>query len=397
MVGMLSPITAQIGQPERVDIGQSILGGMQVNQNLQRGKLQNQAMQQDITEVDYQTNMRNLQVMNRLLKQARQYPPEQRAAFAQSLDQNMLAAIGVTPDVLAQTPMDDAGLDQLIGQTDAVLSSVMPQSQVNAQFGAQETLKDEKGNLFFSTSKRDPRTGQVTGVVAAVDGSDTKPVGQLSVAGGYGLTASERVGQLAAETGAKTKVEQDIKAATEPQIQAEIEKGKQAAKQAEIARADAMKSGNKYSALLSGFEEAKNIIPLSTGSTLGGIRDAAMRIVGYSTDAAQNSARLKALAAWLVTQVPKPGGAVSDADLEQFKKAVGQIDDISPPEERLAAVDTAMNIVKLWQNELQGGSGQGTMTPQVAPQPTQKQGGQIMIDANGNRAMVYPDGTYEEL
>ena len=26
-----------------------------------------------------------------------------------------------------------------------------------------------------------------------------------------------------------------------------------------------------------------------------------------------------------------------------------------------------------------------------------KQGGQIMVDANGNRAMVFPDGTFEEL
>ena len=27
----------------------------------------------------------------------------------------------------------------------------------------------------------------------------------------------------------------------------------------------------------------------------------------------------------------------------------------------------------------------------------QKQGGQIMVDANGNRAMVFPDGSFEEL
>jgi hypothetical protein len=33
----------------------------------------------------------------------------------------------------------------------------------------------------------------------------------------------------------------------------------------------------------------------------------------------------------------------------------------------------------------------------VGQSSTQKQGGQIMVDANGNRAMVYPDGTFEEL
>lgn len=39
-------------------------------------------------------------------------------------------------------------------------------------------------------------------------------------------------------------------------------------------------------------------------------------------------------------------------------------------------------------------------TPQPAqatPEPVQRSGGQIMIDAQGNRAMVFPDGTFEEL
>ncbi len=35
--------------------------------------------------------------------------------------------------------------------------------------------------------------------------------------------------------------------------------------------------------------------------------------------------------------------------------------------------------------------------PQAAPQQAQRQGGQIMIDAQGNRARVFPDGTFEEL
>lgn len=34
---------------------------------------------------------------------------------------------------------------------------------------------------------------------------------------------------------------------------------------------------------------------------------------------------------------------------------------------------------------------------QTKERPQQKQGGEIMVDASGNRAMVYPDGTFEEL
>lgn len=38
---------------------------------------------------------------------------------------------------------------------------------------------------------------------------------------------------------------------------------------------------------------------------------------------------------------------------------------------------------------------QAVETQEAAPE--QKQGGQIMVDANGNRAMVFPDGSFEEL
>lgn len=81
----------------------------------------------------------------------------------------------------------------------------------NQQFGAQETLKDSEGNLFFATTRRDPKTKEVVGVVAAVDGSNARPVGKLSVTGGYGLTANEKVSQGAAETVAKKDAEDIVK------------------------------------------------------------------------------------------------------------------------------------------------------------------------------------------
>lgn len=355
------------------NVGQGLLDAFSSGQNIRAQGLQNQMRQQQISEGDYAAALRKMQIANKLAKRAITLPPEGRMQLMRDYS-GALQSVGFTPEDLAGTPLDDAGLQNLIAQTDSVLSSVMPETQSNQQFGAQETLKDEQGNLFFATSRRDPSTGEVIGVVAAADGSDKKPVGRLSVTGAYGQTAQERVGQIGAETGARTQAQQDIRLQTEPQIQAEIERQKQAAKLAETARADAMKTGNKYDSLLAGFEEAKAIVPISTGSTLGGIRDAAGRVVGYSTDAAQNTARLKSLAAWLVTQVPKPGGAVSDADLAQFKKAVGEIDNNTPPEERLAAIDTAMTIINKWQDVVgtgaaQGGSGQGAMTPSIN-QPT---------------------------
>lgn len=226
---MATPLTAQIGRPERVDLGAALIGGMQNYQSMQGQKLQNQAMQQDVSQGDFAMNLRNLQIMNSLAKKAKTIPLEQRPMFR---DQQMqlMQSIGINPSQMAQAPLDDASLDQWIGQSDAVLASVMPRNQAQQQFGAQETLKDENGNLFFATSRRDPSTGQVVGAVAAVDGSNTKPVGQLSVAGGYGLTATERVEQLAAESGAKKQAEQNVIRDTQPGIESAITDARTTAK-----------------------------------------------------------------------------------------------------------------------------------------------------------------------
>lgn len=106
---------------------------------------------------------------------------------------------------------------QLGGDTDA-----------NLQFGAQETLKDEEGNLFFATSERNPKGG-FKSVFAAIDGSDKKPVGKLSVAGSYGQTGQERIMQVWQEAAAREQASQEIKIKTEPKLQAEIANAKIAA------------------------------------------------------------------------------------------------------------------------------------------------------------------------
>ncbi len=78
------------------------------------------------------------------------------------------------------------------------------------QFGAQVTLKDEAGNLFFATTRQDPNTGQVQSAIAPVDGQ-SKPQGRLAITGQYGLTAPEKIGQAGdqatAEVTGKTQAE----------------------------------------------------------------------------------------------------------------------------------------------------------------------------------------------
>lgn len=62
------------------------------------------------------------------------------------------------------------------------------------QFGGQETFKDTAGNIFFATSRRDPRTGSVAPVVTPlIEGTQVQ--GQLSPVSGSGVTPTEKVTQ----------------------------------------------------------------------------------------------------------------------------------------------------------------------------------------------------------
>jgi hypothetical protein len=67
------------------------------------------------------------------------------------------------------------------------------------QFGGQITVKDENGNLFFATTRRNPNTGEVESVLAPMGDGIAQPVGQVQQVGAFGLTASEQVTQKADE------------------------------------------------------------------------------------------------------------------------------------------------------------------------------------------------------
>lgn len=96
--------------------------------------------------------------------------------------------------------------------------------QGKSQFGAQETFKDEKGNLYFGTQRRDPATGQTQSVLSPIGNAPQQPVGNVSITGSYGLTSKEKVGQVGAETTSKKQAEIDVKKKGEqPKARARLE------------------------------------------------------------------------------------------------------------------------------------------------------------------------------
>lgn len=61
----------------------------------------------------------------------------------------------------------------------------------DSTWGSSVTLKDENGNLFTQTQQRSGNS--MRSVVRAIDGSNTRPQGQLQIVGNMGMTASESI------------------------------------------------------------------------------------------------------------------------------------------------------------------------------------------------------------
>lgn len=126
-------VLAGIRPPEPVDLVGSFLGGQRARQNVLLGQQQlaqgeqlmaqrEQAAQQQVTRAQYEEAVQRMRIINRLARQVREIPSEQeRQAFVQRLDPEMLESVGVDPAQVSEVGLNDQALDALIGQTQAVL------------------------------------------------------------------------------------------------------------------------------------------------------------------------------------------------------------------------------------------------------------------------------------
>lgn len=214
-----------------------------------------------------------------------------------------------------------------------------------AQFGGQEILKDEAGNLFFGTTIKDPSTKQIIPSVVAVDGTGIKPTGRLKIANNpYGLTDTEKVNQTGKEKAA------EINATAEGAAKADM-KG--------------------FGTTMSAIARAKELLPTATDSLMGKGRDALLGAVGATTKAAQDAAELETTAGWLMTNVPKFSGPQSDKDTATYNIMAGNVGDRSKPyKERMRSLQALEQFMQAKNQEnvnLVGGNttqAPATNTPQ---------------------------------
>ena len=138
----------------------------------------------------------------------------------------------------------------------------------------------------------------------------------------------------------------------------------------------------------------------------------AQAIVGqyFGTQAASDMQAFNSIASSMVLQqAEKLSGAMSDGDIKLLESTMPQFGNDPRANETIYGVlERASNrAVKRFNDADMYVQEHGKLAgykpefkfsrTESKKQPQQKQGGQIMEDANGNRAMVYPDGSFEEL
>lgn len=120
-----------------------------------------------------------------------QTPQEKLQFLQQRFDERQEPEVG---EALAMAQAGDfEGLERI---TDQAIQLGRRAGGPTIGFGAQETLKDSEGNLFFATQRRNRNTGELESVVQAIGSGPQQPVGQLKPVSGAGLTPEEKVEQI---------------------------------------------------------------------------------------------------------------------------------------------------------------------------------------------------------
>ncbi len=216
------------------------------------------------------------------------------------------------------------------------------------------------------------------------------------------LTATERSAAIAlrllSPAGATTVVERiaDDPGLTE-RVASSQSKIRSAIKQAESiakARGETITDLARAEAALPGLIEVvgklKVLADEATFTLAGKGFNAIAKQFGFSTKGDTSKAMMVSIVDNQVLPLLKPifGSAFTAAEGDRLRNAF--LDPNSTPESRKAQLDSFLEQMQrnIETKKLELGG-------QQAPQ--QRQGGQLMIDAQGNRAMVFPDGTFEEI
>ena len=132
----------------------------------------------------------------------------------------------------------------------------------------------------------------------------------------------------------------------------------------------------KYSDFLSKLDMAETLLKLKpTASGVGAQFDKSLAYFGKSTTSGDIAAELRAVAAALVSDVPKAPGAQSEAELRDYKAQAADVGNENIPiSTRLKAAQGAKNIAKIWIDRIEKGEKAGEDNAKPAPKSLQDYG-----------------------
>ncbi len=148
-------------------------------------------------------------------------------------------------------------------------------------------------------------------------------------------------------------------------------------------------------------DKLRELAPIATSTFGGRVFDTAVKELGFgATEGATASAKFGAMVNNQVLPLLKPtfGAAFTRPEGDALRATMGDIK--ASVEEKMATLDAFMEQkqrdIETKQRQLDQSTVPAAPVAQAAPQAADQQG-QIMVDASGNRARVFPDGTFEEL
>jgi len=386
----------------------SVVQGIGEQQNLQQGEIRNQLAQQlapmKVQQAQQQIDANEQAMIDKLQANQKQVLADKMDQLAfianQTTDKGQLIDIlkssGLEPDpqiLDPNTPLDFA--KQLVmSKSKTYRDAAMRSIQTPVQFGAQQTFKDEQGNLFFGTTKRNPSGGTVESILAPVGGGTEKPVGKVQLVSGLGLTAEEKISQTSKEAEAKARSTEkgklEVQAKLLPSIRADIKKAETSAKE----QGTDFTALSRAKAALPGLQEVaaklKNLSDVATYTKAGQAFDIIAKELGFgATKGATARAKMVSIVDNQVLPLLREtfGAAFTKAEGDSLRASL--LDVNATPEAKKATLDAFIEqkMRNIETTERQLG------IQQSGPPP----GYRLMEDANGNRAYVGPNGEIQEI
>lgn len=373
MVSPQGSILAGVVSP-RADYVGALAGGMQIAQDRQAHQ-QNMAMnQQAISQQDYTMATQRLGVINRIAQRVRSLAPQDREAFVQSLNPQMLESVGIDPAQVAGVDLSDRGLDAIIAQTGAAMADVDTQQNIQQATyvpGLGYVQQRRDGSVVLQELNEDQK-GRVRGAMDA--------------------ESDRRAREAAGKAGAVL----DVRTEKEPTLTDLNTRSKDSASQAVKQIGEYSNQLSNINANIKNYDEGIRLV--DEGANTGVI---ASRLPSIRANAIKLNNLRNRLGLDVVSSVTF--GALSEAELNMALDT-GMPDKLSPPElrqwfverrdaqQKLAnSIDSAIQFLNVPGNTLadlhalqrqdsrqQGGSGRGAMTPGIAPPAAT--GGEPSID-----------------